>query len=141
MMEQAAATRNATSFGSFRMDASRRLLVKDGTELGARTLDVVIELVSRPNEVGSKNDLLARVCPDVSVDEASFRFHIVDLRKAFGCAKDGARYIATLKARGYCLVAGNGVEEIGAAARFPHAKLPPRLIGIFGRERADGANE
>jgi DNA-binding winged helix-turn-helix (wHTH) protein len=135
MMEQAAATRNATSFGPFGLDASRRLLVKDGTELGARTLDVVIELVSRPNEVGSKNDLLARVCPDVTVDEASFRFHIVDLRKAFGCAKDGARYIATLKARGYCLVAGNGVEEIGAAARFSARQPSTLLIGMFKRER------
>jgi DNA-binding response OmpR family regulator len=61
MMEQATVTRNVTSFGPFGLDASRRLLVKDGTELGARTLDILIELLSRPNEVVSKNDLLARV--------------------------------------------------------------------------------
>ena len=45
MMEQAMATRNAISFGPFGLDASRRI------ELGARTLRVLIELVSPPNEV------------------------------------------------------------------------------------------
>ena len=74
MIEPATVTRNVISFGPFSLDASRRLLVKDGTpmELGARTLDILIELVSRPNEVVSKNDLLAWVWPDVTVEEGSF---------------------------------------------------------------------
>jgi DNA-binding winged helix-turn-helix (wHTH) protein len=84
MMEQATVTRNVISFGPFGLDASRRLLVKDGIELGARTLDILIELVSRPNEVVSKNDLLARVWPDVTVEEGSLRFHIVSPHKALG---------------------------------------------------------
>jgi DNA-binding winged helix-turn-helix (wHTH) protein len=61
-------------------------------------------------------------------------------RQALCDGKDGARYIATLKGRGYSFVApisqssGRG-EDIAAAARFPHANLPARLIGLFGRER------
>jgi DNA-binding response OmpR family regulator len=82
MMEQATVTRNVNRLvlsAWTRADA-----VKDGTELGARTLDILIELVSRPNEVVSKNDLLARVWPDVIVEEGSLRFHIVSPHKALG---------------------------------------------------------
>jgi DNA-binding winged helix-turn-helix (wHTH) protein len=125
MMEPVTDTRDAISLGLFSLDASRRLLVEDGIQLGARTLDILMELVSRPCEVASKNDLLARVCPDVIVEEGSLRFDNVDLRKAFGYAKGDARDIATLRARGYCLVAGDRVEEIAASARFPHANRPP----------------
>jgi DNA-binding winged helix-turn-helix (wHTH) protein len=125
MMEPVTETRDAISLSLFSLDASRRLLVEDGIELGARTLGILMEPVSRPCDVVSKNDLLARVCPDVIVEEGSLRFHIVDLRNAFGYAKDDARVIATLTARGYCFVAGE---------RFPHANRPP-LIGMFKRDR------
>jgi DNA-binding winged helix-turn-helix (wHTH) protein len=135
MMEPATEARNVISFGPFSLDASRRLLAEDGAELGARTLDVLIELVCRPNEVVSENDLLARVCPQVTAEGGSLRFHIVGLRRSLGDGKDGARYIATLKGRGYCFLAGDRVEEIAAAAHFPHANPPARLIGIFERER------
>ena len=74
-------------------------------ELGARSLDILIALVSRPNEVVSKRDLLAQVWPDVTVEEGSLRFHMASLRKALGDGKDGARYITTLAGRGYCFVA------------------------------------
>jgi DNA-binding winged helix-turn-helix (wHTH) protein len=140
MMKPATETRYAISLSLFSVDASRRLLVDDGIDLGARTFDILMEVVFRPCDVVSKNDLLARVCPDVIVEEGSLRFHIVDLRKAFGYAKDDTRDIATLRARGYCFVAGDRVEEIAAAVRFPHANLPA-LIGMFGRENADDAYE
>src|SRR6201993_950743 len=68
------------SFGPFSLDASRRLLTENSTELSARTLGVLIELVCRSNEVVSENDLLARVCPQVTAEEGSLRFHIVGLR-------------------------------------------------------------
>ena len=124
MMKPMTETRDAISLSLFSVDASRRPLVEDGIELGARTFDILMELVSRPSDVVSNNDLLAQVCPDVTVEEGSLRFHIVDLRKAFGYAKDDARDIATLRARGYCFVAGDRVEEIAALARFPHANCP-----------------
>ncbi len=108
-------------------------------ELGARTLDILIALLSRPNEVVSKGDLLARVWPDVTVEEGSLRFHIANLRKALGDGKNGARYITTLAGRGYCFVApisrssdqGNVLAAV--AANFPHANLPGRLIRMVGR--------
>ena len=92
MMEPVTETRDAISLSLFSLDASPRLLVEDGIGLGARTLDTLMELVSRPCDVASKNDRPTRVCPDVIVEEGSLRFHIVDLRKAFGYEGRRARH-------------------------------------------------
>jgi DNA-binding response OmpR family regulator len=65
MMEPATEAGNVI----FSTDASRRLFAKDSStvELGAQTLDILIELVSCPNDVVSKNDLLVRAWPDLTV--------------------------------------------------------------------------
>src|SRR5215470_2698120 len=105
-MTTPARTREVTSFGPFSLVASERRLTKNGApvELGARSLDILVALLSKPNEVISKKDLLAQVWPDVIVEEGSLRFHIASLRKALGDGKNGARYITTLAGRGYCFV-------------------------------------
>ncbi len=97
MTKPAEQARDVVSFGPFRLVASARLLTKDGAplEVGARTLDVLTALVSRPNEVVSKRDLLARVWPDVTVEESSVRFHTAALSKALGDEIEGARYITS----------------------------------------------
>jgi DNA-binding winged helix-turn-helix (wHTH) protein len=45
-----------------------RLLTKDGApvELGARAFDILLVLLSTPNETVSKKDLMSRVWPDVT---------------------------------------------------------------------------
>jgi predicted ATPase/DNA-binding winged helix-turn-helix (wHTH) protein len=141
MTKPAEQARDVVSFGPFRLVASERLLTKDGApvEVGARTLDVLIALVSRPNEVVSKRDLLARVWPDVTVEESSLRFHIAALRKALGDGRDGARYITTSAGRGYCFVAPVARSNDGAepnsqlAIGFSHTNLPNRLSRLVGR--------
>lgn len=135
------------SFGPFNLVASERLLTKGGVpvELGARALDILITLISAPNEVVSKKDLMSRVWPDVTVEEGSLRFHMASLRKALGDGTDGARYITTLAGRGYCFVAplsranpasraASAPEPAPATVDFPHANLPGRLSRIVGRD-------
>src|ERR1700751_913369 len=138
MIEPAAPTREVISFGPFSLVASERLLTKEGApvELGARTLDTLIALASRPNEVVSKRDLLARVWPDVTVEEGSLRLQIAKLRRALG---DG-RYITTLGGRGYSFVAPisrsnhSGDIHLSRAVSFLHTNLPSRLIRMVGRD-------
>jgi DNA-binding winged helix-turn-helix (wHTH) protein len=79
-------TKDGLSFGPFNLLVSERLLTKAGApvELGARALDILIVLISTPNEVVSKKDLMSRVWPDVVVEEGSVRFHMASLRKALG---------------------------------------------------------
>src|SRR3954465_6657344 len=133
-------TEGGKSFGPFNLLVSERLLTKVGVpiELGARALDILITLTSKPNEVVSKHDLMSRVWPDVRVEEGSLRFHMANLRKALGDGKNGARYITTLAGRGYCFVApiSRSSDRAGqlAAASFPHANLPARVIEMVGRD-------
>ena len=135
-------TKDELSFGPFRLLVGQRLLTKGGVavDLGARTLDLLIALISSPNEVVSKKDLMSRVWPDVIVEEGSLRFLMNGLRKALGDGKDGARYIATLPGRGYCFVApvsrsnGPGNSASVTAANFAHANLPCRMTQIVGRD-------
>ena len=130
------------SFGRFYLVASERLLTREGisVELGARALDILMVLLATPNAVVSKRDLIARVWPDVVVEEGSLRFHMANLRKALGDGQDGARYITTLPGRGYCFVAPVSRacslpdDAPALVADFPHANLPSRLSRMVGRD-------
>lgn len=135
-------TSDVLSFGPFRLVAGERLLIRDGkpVELGARAFDILMALLSRPNEVVGKKDLLSLVWPDVVVEEGSLRFHMASLRKALGDGKDGARYITTLAGRGYCFVSpvsrstGHADSATPVAVSFTHANLPNRLGRMVGRD-------
>lgn len=132
----------AVSFGPFLLVPGERLLTKDGAriELGARAYDILVMLLSRPNEVVSKNELIAEVWPGLNVEEGSLRFHVAGLRKALGEGKDGARYISTYSGRGYSFVAATSRASIAAAPPvapspgFHHYNLPSRLGTMIDRE-------
>src|SRR5712671_2670090 len=142
MTTAAGQSKDGLSFGAFHLVVSERLLTKEGApvELGSRALDILIVLISTPNEIVSKKDLMSRVWPDVIVEEGSLRFHVASLRKALGDGKNGARYITTLPGRGYCFVAPVSRESCPpddapvVAVNFPHANLPSRLSRMVGRD-------
>lgn len=141
MVEPPVQTRDVVSFGPFSLFVSERALVREGVtvQLGARALDMLIALVSRPNKPMDKRDLIALVWPDVTVEESSLRFHIANLRKVLGDGKDGARYITTLAGRGYCFVApvSRSSDKTPASAAVAtvvsHTSLPNRLTRMVGR--------
>jgi signal transduction histidine kinase/CheY-like chemotaxis protein len=95
---------DSIAFGHFRLSAAQRFLEKDGVrlKLGSRALDILITLVERAPEVVTKRELLARVWPDLVVDEGSLRFHIAALRKVLGDRQSGTRYVINVPGRGYC---------------------------------------
>ena len=121
--------------------------MRDGVALplGAKAFDTLMALMSRPNEVVSKWDLMALVWPGVTVEETNLRFHVAALRKALGDGKDGARYITTLSGRGYCFVApisqtdGAPAQHPAPRLELPPVKLPNRLQRMVGRADAIAA--
>jgi DNA-binding winged helix-turn-helix (wHTH) protein len=145
-------TGDVRSFGPFRLSARARALTREGipVDLGARTVDLLVALASRPNEVIGKRDLLALVWPDVIVTEGSLRFHIASLRKALGDGEEGTRYIITVSGRGYCFVAAISRlqgEDSGDSAfapsvlsntrgRLPFANIPTQRSRLLGRADA-----
>ncbi|WP_375787000.1 transcriptional regulator [Bradyrhizobium sp. Pha-3] len=95
------------SFGPFRILPHARLLECKGlpTPIGSRAFDLLCLLISRPGEVVSKSELMARAWPDVKVEESSLRFHMTMLRRVLRDGQGGARYVVNVPGRGYCFVA------------------------------------
>ncbi|PDT92319.1 transcriptional regulator [Bradyrhizobium sp. Y36] len=147
MTEPAGTATGTLSFGPFSVTPHERLVTRDGVALplGAKAFDTLMALMSRPNEVVSKWDLMALVWPGLTVEEASLRFHVAALRKALGDGKNGTRYITTLSGRGYCFVApishagGAATQRPAPRPELPPVKLPNRLQRMVGRDDAIAA--
>ena len=130
------------SFGPFRLFAAERQLKKgdEPFQLGGRALDTLIALVERAGEVVTQKELIARVWPDVTVEEANLRVHIASLRKALGDGREGARYIVTVPGRGYSFVAPvtrstpqpSPSKQADVSDR--PQRLPPKLTRMIGRD-------
>jgi DNA-binding winged helix-turn-helix (wHTH) protein len=95
------------AFGPFRLLAAQRILEKNGVPLkvGDRPLDILIALVEHAAKVVTKAELLAKVWPNLIVEEGCLRVHITALRKALGDGQGGAHFVSTIHGRGYCFVA------------------------------------
>ena len=73
--------------------------------LGSRALEILIVLLERPGELVSKQELMARVWPNVFVEPANLTVHISALRRALRDGRDGNRFIINIPGRGYSFVA------------------------------------
>jgi DNA-binding winged helix-turn-helix (wHTH) protein len=107
--------------------------------IGGRALDLLIILVERAGEVISHKELIARLWPDVTVEEANLRVHISALRKLLGDGLDGARYISNVAGRGYCFVAAVArvlLQPDSAGIESRTHNLPARLATMLGRDQA-----
>ena len=134
--EQPAPAADLISFGPFRLCPAHRNLEKAGSpiHLSARAFDILVVLVERAGEVVSKKKLMARVWPDVTVDEGNLRFHISALRRALGDGQSGARYVTTIAGRGYCFVA-----PISRSNANPRSVARLAIAPSFARRRAMAA--
>src|SRR4051812_14453606 len=104
-------------FGPFRLDATQRLLMRDGTvvPLTLKAFDLLLALVKSDGQVLTKADLMHEVWPDSFVEEANLSHHIHKLREALGAKDQGDKYIETLARRGYRFVAAvSEIREEGA---------------------------
>ena len=129
-------------FGPFRLNAPQRLLEKNGVPvpLGSRALDMLIALVESAPSVVSKRELLARVWPNLVVDEGNLRFQVAVLRKALGEGQDGSRYLSNVAGRGYCFVGTLSQRGEPPTSEAPGcvvaSSLPGRVVDLIGREQA-----
>ena len=92
-------------FGEFSLDIAERQL-KHGVEtlhLSPKALDVLIVLVREHGRLVTKQELLARVWPNVCVDQGILTVHVAALRKVLGHASS-AEWIQTVPREGYRFV-------------------------------------
>ena len=110
--EPAGATPTEVSFGPFRLLRTQFLLLEGDTPvpLGSRALEILIALLERHGELVSKQDLMARVWPNVFVEPANLTVHMSALRRALRDGQDTNRFIVNIPGRGYCFVASVAIS-------------------------------
>lgn len=130
-------------FGPFKLFPAERRLVRQEQQvaLGSRALDILIMLVDRAGSVVTKQELIAGVWPDTTVEEGSLRVHIAALRKALADGQNGHAYVANSTGRGYSFVGPVTWQGGEATAEPPLAPsrrrstgLPRRPAQILGRD-------
>lgn len=129
------------AFGPFILIPSQQLLLKidQPIQIGTRAFEILTCLVERAGEVVSKEDLIARVWPNVFVQEGNLKVHVATLRQALGDGQDGNRYVVNVPGRGYRFVAAisdrsaPGQISPQTIAATASQNLPMSLTRLFGR--------
>jgi DNA-binding winged helix-turn-helix (wHTH) protein len=103
----AGATTSEVSFGPFHLLPAQFLLLEGDkpVPLGSRAMHILIILLERPGELVSKQELMARVWPNIFVEPANLTVHTSALRRRLRDGRDGNRFIINIPGRGYCFVA------------------------------------
>jgi DNA-binding winged helix-turn-helix (wHTH) protein len=103
----AGASTSEVSFGPFRLLTAQFLLLEGDkpVPLGSRAMHILIALLERPGELVTKQELMARVWPNLFVEPANLTVHISALRRRLHDGRDGNRFIINIPGRGYCFVA------------------------------------
>ena len=96
------------AFGDFRLDATSRVLTRNGAgvvPLPSRAFDALVYLIEHRDRLVRKNELIDAVWPDVVVTDDSLIHAISVLRRALADDPGQARYVQTVPRRGYRFVA------------------------------------
>jgi TolB-like protein/Flp pilus assembly protein TadD len=95
--------RHFYEFGPFRLNASERVLLRDGKPvlLTSKAIETLIVLVQNSGHVVDKEELIKAVWTDSFVEEGSLTRNVSVLRKALGGDIEENEYIETLPRRGY----------------------------------------
>jgi len=104
-------------FGTFRLDATERVLFNDQrpVSLTPKAFDLLLALVQHSRQLLTTEELMAQVWPDSFVEGNNLAQNISTLRKVLGGG--GAKFIETVPKRGYRFVAD--VKEIREEAPSP----------------------
>src|SRR2546423_739630 len=99
--------RQVYEFGPFRLDVTRRLLLKGDVSvpLTSKVFDTLQALIENSGEILEKDSLLDRIWPDTTVEEKNLTIAISALRKALGETPSQHQFIVTVPGRGYKFVA------------------------------------
>lgn len=128
-------------FARFRIDTTKRLLLKDGqtVQLTPKAFDTLLLLVENRGRLVSKDELMSRLWPDTVVEEGSLTRNIYLLRKALGEARGQNLYIATVPGQGYQFVAD--VCEISEESLDLRVTERTRTTIVVSEEETDDRDE
>lgn len=113
-------------FGPFRLYPHTRRLLRNGelVSLAGSEFELLLLLVRNRGRVVEKSEIMARVWPDVEVEENNLTVRMSSLRRALGETKGYHPYIQTVTGRGYCLI--TQVKEVSAqTGKLENIKVAP----------------
>jgi DNA-binding winged helix-turn-helix (wHTH) protein len=130
------------TFGPFCLDATERLLLRDGrvVPLAPKALSTLLVLVLTNGHVVEKDVLMKEVWPEEFVEEGNLAQHIFALRRALGETTDSPKYIETVPRRGYRFLGvvrqqnnGSPSTQSQPQRRQPDAEESrhPRLLAVL----------
>lgn len=98
--------RRIYKFGVFGLDASAKVLLREGEplHLTRKAAETLLILVEQSPQVVTKEELIAAIWPDRVVDEANLAQNIAVVRKTLNVEKGAAGYIETFAGRGYRII-------------------------------------
>lgn len=118
--------RRTYRFGAYRLDATRKVLLRDGEPLHApkKAVETLLVLVENTGQVLTKEELMSRLWPGRVVDEANLAQNIAVVRKVLGAERGAPGFIETFSGTGYRILGPvSAVEEDVEAV--PVAVAPP----------------
>jgi predicted ATPase/DNA-binding winged helix-turn-helix (wHTH) protein len=141
MDDRSATSERVASFGPFRLFPAQQLLLEGETpvRVGARALEILNVLVEHAGKLVSKKELMARVWPNIIVDESNLKVQVAGLRRVLGDGQPGRRYLASVPGQGYRFVAPVELSEPQKLPALPsvgaaHAhNLPASQTRTLGR--------
>lgn len=124
-------------FGPFVIDRLRQQLLHGSERIALRpkTWAVLLELVQRPGEVVSNEELLNRVWEGKAVTPEVASVSVRELRRALGDNRQQPCYIETLPRRGYRFVARLESSRLDEPTSFWRHREPTMVPGFVGRSR------
>jgi TolB-like protein/DNA-binding winged helix-turn-helix (wHTH) protein/Tfp pilus assembly protein PilF len=139
-------------FGPFRIDAAKRILLREGqpVPLKPKVFETLLVLVEKSGRDLDKDELMQSIWPDTTVEENNLTQNISAIRKALGERRDEHRYIVTIPGRGYRFVAdvrratvngvaanvdviegqSEGVEANSSTMALPAAGTLPQVLTV-----------
>ncbi|WP_165842885.1 ATP-binding protein [Phenylobacterium deserti] len=124
-------------FGPFELRQGRLLADGEAVPLGSRALAVLEVLVEHAGEIVSHRELMARVWPNTTVEEANLRVHMTAVRRALSQDPKGEAFVENIPGRGYrfsSVEGGRGEPPTPRAATPEVLRLPAALTPMIGRE-------
>jgi len=123
-------------FGEFELDPIGFRVLREGSEvpLEPKAVDLLLYLVQRPDQLVSKEELLASVWGGTAVTDNALTRVVAQLRRALGDEAHHPRFIETVPTRGYRFIADTLREAVGT-----HRSLP--VSDLLGLRRRSGDDE
>src|SRR3989449_4248033 len=123
-------------FGPFRLDASERVLLRNGEVLPitAKAFHALLVLVENSGHIVERDELMQKVWPDTVLEEGSRSVTVSMLRKAVGDSASEPRYLATIPGRGYRFVADVRETQAESADWILEKQTKTRVIVVQEEE-------